>query len=284
MTATGDYSLTGRDGGALTYYLTVAAPTTTTKYVDIYSVKDGTYYTNQTIIVYDGGTDQSAWTEVFTGPTDSQGKITTLVTVGNYYKIDINGGEKVSIIHASNTIDAYTIVFKSALVYEKYDFSASYNPDTDQIEMDYVDNEATADVTWRIVRTDTYQEVYTNTTLGTDEVHRTWDVPDTTGITYKVEVSGIRAGSSFRNPWLINPTGSSPLKIPFWDANIQNAVFVTFLMFLAGLFYYATGARGAMIVALVAAMFRYFEWITVPWFWIIAAALFAFLANLMEGA
>lgn len=84
--------------------------------------------------------------------------------------------------------------------------------------------------------------------------------------------------------WFITPQNASPIALPFWDENIQNAVFIIFLMILGGVFYYSTGAKGALIVALVAALFRYFDWITVPWFWIIAAAVFAFLANIAEGA
>ena len=251
----------------------------------VYTIKDGKPYIGKTVSVSTADiSDPDEWTPLYSIlRTDSDGKIVISTHTDHYYQININNGEKIVVIQASSATPIHSVVFRSPLIYEKYSYDVQYNASSQAIEMTYTDNEGPATVTWSIVRTDTYSEVYSHTTSGVTTATATYPIsePD---ISYKVNVKVQRSSGSIQNMWFITPQNASPIALPFWDENIQNAVFIIFLMILGGVFYYSTGAKGALIVALLAALFRYFSWITVPWFWIIAAVVFAFLANIAEGA
>jgi hypothetical protein len=285
MSWRGEIAVIGRADGSVVLYTTTDAPPPDSQ-TTVYIIKDGKPYIGKPVSVSTADiSDPDEWTPLYTNlRTDSEGKIVISTHTGHYYQININNGEKIVVIQASSATPIHSVVFRSPLIYEKYNYDVRYNASSQAIEMAYTDNEGPATVTWSIVRTDTYSEVYSHTTSGATTATATYPIsePD---ISYKVNVKVQRSsGGSVQNMWFINPQNASPIALPFWDENIQNAVFIVFLMILGGIFYYTTGAKGALIVALVAALFRYFSWITVPWFWIIAAAVFAFLANIAEGA
>ncbi len=285
MSWRGEIAVIGRADGSVVLYTTTDAPPPDSQ-MTIYAIKDGQPYIGKPVSVSTADiSDPDEWTPLYNNlRTDSDGKIVISTHTGHYYQININNGEKIVVIQASSATPIHSVVFRSPLIYEKYSYDVQYNPSSQAIEMAYTDNEGPATVSWSIVRTDTYSEVYSHTTSGATTATATYPIsePD---ISYKVNVKVQRgSGGSIQNMWFITPQNASPLALPFWDENIQNAVFIVFLMILGGVFYYSTGAKGALIVALVAALFRYFSWITVPWFWIIAAAVFAFLANIAEGA
>lgn len=285
MSWRGEIAVIGRADGSVVLYTTDAPPPDSQ--MTVYAIKDGKPYIGKTVSVStaDVSDPDDEWTPLYTSlRTDSEGKIVISTHTGHYYQININNGEKIVVIQASSATPIHSVVFRSPLIYEKYSYDVQYNASSQAIEMTYTDNEGPATVTWSIVRTDTYSEVYSHTTSGVTAATATYPIsePD---ISYKVNVKIQRSsGESIQNMWFVTPQNASPIALPFWDENIQNAVFIIFLMILGGVFYYSTGAKGALIVALVAALFRYFSWITVPWFWIIAAAVFAFLANIAEGA
>jgi len=285
MSWRGEIAIIGRADGSVVLYRITDAPPPDSQ-MTVYIIKDGQPYIGKPVSVSTADiSDPDKWTPLHTNlRTDSDGKIVISTHTGHYYQININNGEKIVVIQASSATAIYSVVFRSPLIYEKYNYDVQYNATSGAIEMSYVDNEDAADVTWTIVRTDTYAEVFSQTISDSTTAETSWDVSES-DITYKVNAQVSRdAGGSVRNTWFITPQNASPIALPFWDENIQNAVFIIFLMILGGIFYYSTGAKGALIVALVAALFRYFSWITVPWFWIIAAAVFAFLANIAEGA
>ncbi len=285
MSWRGEIAVIGRADGSVVLYTTTDAPPPDSQ-MTVYTIKDGQPYIGKPVSVSTADiSDPDKWTPLYTNlRTDSDGKIVISTHTGHYYQININNGEKIVVIQASSATSIHSVVFRSPLIYEKYSYDVQYNASSQAIEMTYTDNEGPATVSWSIVRTDTYSEVYSHTTSGATTATTTYPVsePD---ISYKVNVKVQRSsGESIQNMWFVTPQNASPIALPFWDENIQNAVFIIFLMILGGVFYYSTGAKGALIVALVAALFRYFSWITVPWFWIIAAAVFAFLANIAEGA
>jgi len=285
MSWRGEIAVIGRADGSVVLYTTTDAPPPDSQ-MTVYTIKDGKPYIGKTVSVSTADiSDPDEWTPLYNNlRTDSDGKIVISTHTGHYYQININNGEKIVVIQASSATAIYSVAFRSPLIYEKYNYDVQYNASSQAIEMAYTDNEGPATVSWSIVRTDTYSEVYSHTTSGATTVTATYPIsePD---ISYKVNVKIQRSsGGSIQNMWFITPQNASPIALPFWDENIQNAVFIIFLMILGGIFYYSTGAKGALIVALVAALFRYFDWITVPWFWVIAAAVFAFLANIAEGA
>ena len=285
MSWRGEIAVIGRADGSVVLYRITDAPLPDSQ-MTVYIIKDGQPYIGKPVSVSTADiSDPDKWTPLYNNlRTDSDGKIVISTHTGHYYQININNGEKIVVIQASSATAIYSVVFRSPLIYEKYNYDVQYNASSQAIEMAYTDNEGPATVSWSIVRTDTYSEVYSHTTSGATTATATYPIsePD---ISYKVNVKIQRSsGGSIQNMWFITPQNASPIALPFWDENIQNAVFIIFLMILGGIFYYSTGAKGALIVALVAALFRYFDWITVPWFWIIAAAVFAFLANIAEGA
>lgn len=285
MSWRGEIAVIGRADGSVILYTTTDAPPPDSQ-MTVYIIKDGQPYIGKPVSVSTADvSDPDKWTPLYNSlRTDSDGKIVISTHTGHYYQININNGEKIVVIQASSATPIHSVVFRSPLIYEKYNYDAQYNASSQAIEMAYTDNEGPATVSWSIVRTDTYSEVYSHTISGATTATATYPVsePD---ISYKVNVKVQRSsGGSIQNMWFITPQNASPLALPFWDENIQNAVFIIFLMILGGVFYYSTGAKGALIVALVAALFRYFSWITVPWFWVIAAVVFAFLANIAEGA
>lgn len=285
MSWRGEIAVIGRADGSVVLYTTADAPPPDSQ-MTVYAIKDGQPYIGKPVSVSTADvSDPDKWTPLYTIlRTDSDGKIVISTHTGHYYQININNGEKIVVIQASSATPIHSVVFRSPLIYEKYSYDVQYNASSQAIEMTYIDNEGPATVSWSIVRTDTYSEVYSHTTSGATTATATYPVsePD---ISYKVNVKVQRSsGGSIQNMWFITPQNASPIALPFWDENIQNAVFIIFLMILGGIFYYSTGAKGALIVALLAALFRYFSWITVPWFWIIAAVVFAFLANIAEGA
>jgi hypothetical protein len=285
MSWRGEIAVIGRADGSVILYTTTDAPPPDSQ-MTVYAIKDGKPYIGKPVSVSTADvSDPDEWTPLYSIlRTDSDGKIVISTHTGHYYQININNGEKIVVIQASSATPIHSVVFRSPLIYEKYSYDVQYNASSQAIEMTYTDNEGPATVTWSIVRTDTYSEVYSHTTSGVTTATATYPIsePD---ISYKVNVKVQRSsGGSIQNMWFITPQNASPIALPFWDENIQNAVFIIFLMILGGVFYYSTGAKGALIVALLAALFRYFSWITVPWFWIIAAVVFAFLANIAEGA
>ncbi|MGE4417992.1 MAG: hypothetical protein AB7D26_12230, partial [Marinobacterium sp.] len=285
MSWRGEIAVIGRADGSVALYTTTDAPPPDSQ-MTVYAIKDGQPYIGKPVSVSTADiSDPDEWTPLYNIlRTDSDGKIVISTHTGHYYQININNGEKIVVIQASSATPIHSVVFRSPLIYEKYSYDVQYNASSQAIEMAYIDNEGPATVSWSIVRTDTYSEVFSHTTSGATTATATYPVsePD---ISYKVNVKVQRSsGESIQNMWFVTPQNASPIALPFWDENIQNAVFIVFLMILGGVFYYSTGAKGALIVALVAALFRYFSWITVPWFWIIAAAVFAFLANIAEGA
>lgn len=285
MSWRGEIAVIGRADGSVVLYTTTDAPLPDSQ-MTVYIIKDGKPYIGKPVSVSTADiSDPDEWTPLYNNlRTDSDGKIVISTHTGHYYQININNGEKIVVIQASSATAIHSVVFRSPLIYEKYSYDVQYNASSQAIEMTYTDNEGPATVSWSIVRTDTYSEVFSHTTSGVTTATATYPIsePD---ISYKVNVKVQRSsGGSIQNMWFITPQNASPIALPFWDENIQNAVFIIFLMILGGIFYYSTGAKGALIVALVAALFRYFDWITVPWFWIIAAVVFAFLANIAEGA
>lgn len=284
MSWRGEIAVIGRADGSVVLYTTTDAPPPDSQ-MTVYIIKDGQPYIGKPVSVSTADvSDPDKWTPLYSSlRTDSDGKIVISTHTGHYYQININNGEKIVVIQASSATAIYSVVFRSPLIYEKYNYDVQYNASSQAIEMAYTDNEGPATISWSIVRTDTYSEVFSHTTSGVTAATATYPIsePD---VSYKVTVKVQRSSGSIQNTWFITPQNASPIALPFWDENIQNAVFIIFLMILGGIFYYSTGAKGALIVALVAALFRYFDWITVPWFWVIAAVVFAFLANIAEGA
>lgn len=284
MSWRGEIAVIGRADGSVVLYTTTDAPPPDSQ-MTVYIIKDGKPYIGKPVSVSTADiSDPDEWTPLYSIlRTDSDGKIVISTHTGHYYQININNGEKIVVIQASSATPIHSVVFRSPLIYEKYNYDVQYNASSQAIEMTYTDNEGPATVSWSIVRTDTYSKVFSHTTSGVTTATATYPIsePD---ISYKVNVKVQRSSGSIQNTWFITPQNASPIALPFWDENIQNAVFIVFLMILGGIFYYSTGAKGALIVALLAALFRYFSWITVPWFWIIAAVVFAFLANIAEGA
>lgn len=285
MSWRGEIAVIGRADGSVVLYTTTDAPPPDSQ-MTVYAIKDGQPYIGKPVSVSTADvSDPDKWTPLYNSlHTDSDGKIVISTHTGHYYQININNGEKIVVIQASSATPIHSVVFRSPLIYEKYNYDVQYNASSQAIEMAYTDNEGPATVSWSIVRTDIYSEVYSHTISGATTATATYPISEP-GISYKVNVKVQRSsGGNIQNMWFITPQNASPLALPFWDENIQNAVFIVFLMILGGVFYYSTGAKGALIVALVAALFRYFSWITVPWFWVIAAVVFAFLANIAEGA
>lgn len=292
MSWRGERILVGHIDGQLDLYnLQVSVPTTTSTIVPtktwlkFFVQKDGVPYVGQQVSV-DISTNQVDWATVGSWTTDSEGKIVLEVTDNSYYRLRVNDdpgpAEKEVIYQATDeSIQSYVVNIRTITLPEGLVYSVVYNDTTNQFEMVYADGtgQIPQNVSWVIKRTDTYQVMYSNSTLGQPAFSRTWECTDEQ-LTYKITVEGIYAGYTVRNTWFISPQHSIPLPI---DVYLSNALFLGFLMLLAGLSGYEHSWKMALSVSILALLLHYWNWISVP-YWISATcAVFSYMGGLARG-
>lgn len=281
-TADGETVFVAHDGGTL-QAINVAATGDGATWKTIHVFRDGRAYASAPISVWDGGETGTSYAMKMQGSTDSAGTYAAYMVPGNYYKIIVNSGEKTAIVFADSTYTDLTVSIRTGMISTSVDYEVAYQAATNTINMSYSDNEGISDsVTFQVKDTSTSTVVYSYSVSNVSSVDTSW-TPTNSTVTYKVDLIVERDGTGLSNSWFIVPSGSSPLALPL-DANISNAVWIGFLMLLGGVFSYKTGAKGALIVAIMAAFIRYLDWISVPWTVIAIALGFGVLAVIAEGS
>ena len=273
----GEYIVAGRGSGLTLYQTGEDTSSDTTLWFNLYVFKDQKKYTYApvNVSVY----QNEVWDALEEGTTDSDGKYVIELRAGTKYKFNVND-EKIVILDASSALTSRTINILTSPISTALDYSAVYNSTSNKIEMSYEDTTDTTDsVTFTVYRTDTWEQVYSHTTTDSSDVDDSYSVVDDT-VDYKVELNADRDSKSIVNHFFVS-TGDFIIPLPL-DNNIKNAIFSCFLIFLSGLFGYASSARGALVVAFVAGGLVYFGWLTIPVFWVVVAIVIALLAGFSQ--
>jgi hypothetical protein len=285
--AHGGYVGTGYANGNLSYYSTTPVPVTpsgTLLYITVHVLKDDIPYSNINCTLSSGQFSAGPWQLTKSGLTDTRGNFVFLANPENYYKVTCAPEAASTIIYATNTLTDYYIVIKTQMISGTVDYSAQYSSTTNTIDMRYVDGGlATSAVTFRIINTGNYTEVY-NQTFNSNNVAQSWSVPASgMDMTYKVDVVSTRSTGTLHNMWTVRPSGTMTSNLPM-DTNMSNVICVIFLMVLAGLFGRVHSARGGLIVVGFFAFFIYKGWMTVPWWAAAPIVVFAFVYALVKAA